>query len=229
VKLRGFARVGAGSARAGAGFARAGAGFALAATLIVTATASADSFTPIRLTSHVTPVARAHAPLKMTVAVSADPGVLDVAEGNLQVEVKLTSGECGGDFQTTAGVTLVNAPLTPVPRTGQAYTGTASGAGRPTAFGAQTLCVFLEDADVGRVFANDESRQVNVSRPCTTTAARYDAAEKALTRAQLQLRRTKKSARRRRADLKHTVARHARTATRDRRLARTACGAGVRL
>lgn len=208
---------------------RVGAGIALAATFIVTATASADSFTPIRMTSHVTPVARAHAPLKMTVAVRVDPGVLDVADGNLQVQVKLTSGECGGDFQTTQGVTLVNAPLTPVPRNGQAYAGSASGSGRPTAFGTQTLCVFLEDADVGRVFANDESSQVNVSRACTTGAARYDAAEKALTRAQRELQRTKKTARRRQADLKRTIARRARTVARDRRSARTACGPGVPL
>jgi hypothetical protein len=220
-------RVGARFARVSAGTARAAAGFALAATFIVTATASADSFTPIRLTSHMTPVARAHAPLKMTVAVSADPGVLDVAEGNLQVEVKLTSGECGGDYQTTPGLTLVNAPLQPPPRNGQAYSGSVSGAGRPTAFGTQTLCVFLEDSDVGRVFAHDESGQVNVSRPCTTRAAGYDTAEKTLRRAQRQLRHTKGKTRRR--SVQRTIAKRRMTANRDRRSARTACGPGVAL
>ncbi len=181
------------------------------------------------MTTHVTPVARAHAPLRALVSVSADPGVLDVAEGNLQVQVKLTSGECGGDFQTTSGITLVNAPLKPPPRNGQAYSGSVSGSARPTAFGTQTLCVFLEDADVGRVFAHDESGQVNVSRPCTTRATRYDTAEKSLKRAQRQLRHTSKTARRRRAGLKRAIARRTRTAARDRRLARTACGPGVAL
>jgi hypothetical protein len=204
-----------------------GAGLALAATFIVTAAASADSFTPIQMTSHVTPVARAHAPLKMTVVVSADPGVLDIAEGNLQVEVKLTSSECGGDFQTTPGVTLVNAPLHPPPRDGQAYSGSVSGSGRPTAFGTQTLCVFLEDSDVGRVFAHDESGQVDVSRPCTTDAARYDAAGKSLKRAQRQLAHTKGKPRRRR--VQRTVSKRRSAANRDRRAARTACGPGVPL
>lgn len=117
----------------------AGAVVSLAATLLVAASAYADSITPIRMTTRVTLVARAHTPLKTTVAVSADPAVLDVAEGNLQVEVKLASGECGGSFQTTPGITLVNAPLNPPPRNGQGYSGSVSGSGRPTAFGTQTI------------------------------------------------------------------------------------------
>jgi hypothetical protein len=205
---------------------RTGAAITLAATLSVAASASADSYTPIRMTTHVTPVARARAPLKTTVAVAADPGVLDVAEGNLQVEVKLAA-ECGGSFQTTPGTTLVNAPLKPAPRNGQAYSGSVSGSGRPTAFGTQTLCVFLEDSDVGRVFAHDESGQVDVSHPCTTGAARYDTAEKSLKRAQRQLRRTTGKVRRRR--VQRTIARRRRTATRFRRAARKACGPGVTL
>jgi hypothetical protein len=163
------------------------------------------------------------------VAVSADPGVLDVAEGNLRVEVKLAPGECGGNFQTTPGVTLVNAPLSPVPHTGQAYTGSVTGSGRPTAFGTQTLCVFLEDADVGRVFANDESGSVTVSKPCTTLAARFDRAEKALTRSQRRLRHTKRTATATRRRLRRTITARRRTADADRRAARRACGPGVTL
>jgi hypothetical protein len=206
---------------------RARVALALAAALGATATASADSITPIRMTTHVPAVARAHAPLKVTVSVSADPGVLDIAEGNLQVEVKLASGECGGSFQATPGITLVNAPLKPTPRTGQAYSGSVSGSGRPTAFGRQTLCVFLEDSDVGRVFAHDESGQVEVSRPCTTEAARYDKAAQALKRAQRQLRHTKGRARRR--SVQRTIAKRRTTANRSRRAARQACGPGVTL
>lgn len=205
----------------------AGAVVSLAATLLVAASASADSITPIRMTTRVTPVARAHTPLKTIVSVSADPAVLDVAEGNLQVEVKLASGECGGSFQTTPGITLVNAPLNPPPRNGQAYSGSVSGSGRPAAFGTQTLCVFLEDSDVGRVFAHDESGQVDVSRPCTTGAAHYDRAEKALKRAQRQLRHTKRKGRRR--SVQRTIAKRRMTANRYRRAARKACGPGVTL
>jgi hypothetical protein len=206
--------------------ATVGAAITLAATLGVAASAAADSYTPIRMTTLVTPVARAHAPLKTTVAVAADPGVLDVAEGNLQVEVKLAA-ECGGSFQTTPGITLVNAPLKPAPRNGQAYSGSVSGSGRPTVFGTQTLCVFLEDSDVGRVFAHDESGQVEVSRPCTTDAARYDREQTALKRAQRQLVRARGKVRRRR--VQRTIAQRRRTATRFRRAARKACGPGVTL
>jgi hypothetical protein len=202
------------------------AALAAGVTLLGTGSAAADSYTPIRMTTHVTPVARAHAPLKTTVSVSADPGVLDVAQGSLLVQVKLAA-ECGGSFQTTPGIALVNAPLTPTPRSGQAYSGSASGSGRPTAFGTQTLCVFLEDSAVGRVFANDESSLVNVSRPCTTGAARYDTAQTALTRVERRLRRTERAATRRR--LKRTIAQRRRTANRDRRAARKACGTGVAL
>ncbi len=91
----------------------------------------------------------------------------------------------------------------------------------------KTLCVFLEDSDVGRVFAHDESGQVDVSRPCTTGAARYDRAEKALKRAQRQLRHTKRKGRRR--SVQRTIAKRRMTANRYRRAARKACGAGVTL
>jgi hypothetical protein len=200
------------------------AALAAGVMLLGTGSAAADSYTPIGMTTHVTPVARAHEPLRTTVSVSADPGVLDVAQGSLLVQVKLAA-ECGGSFQTTPGITLVNAPLTPTPTTGQAYSGSAGGSGRPTAFGTQTVCVFLEDSAVGRVFANDESGQVDVSRPCTTGAARYDRAQAALKRVQRQLGRTMRAATRRR--LKRTIARRRRTANRARRAARTACGPGV--
>lgn len=199
---------------------------ALLALALPAASATADSYAPIRMATRVTEVARAHVPLRTAVRVTADPGVLDVSEGSLYVQVKL-AGECGGSFQTTPGVVLVDAPLRPVPRTGQAYSGSVSGAGRPTAFGPQTVCVFLEDSDAGRVFAHDDSGSVDVSRPCTSSAARYDQAVRALKSAQRQLRHTRRGARRR--HLQRTIARRRRTANRDHRAARRACGPGVRL
>lgn len=200
---------------------------ALAAALALLASAAtADSFTPVRLNITIAPVARLHKPLAVTVAVSADPGVLDGSEGPMRIEVRL-AGECGGDFQTTPGDVLLNQQLSPQPATGRAYTATASGSGRPGAYGVQTVCVYLEDADIGRVYANDESLQVDVSQPCTTAAGRYDAAEKTLKGNQRRLRRTHRAGVRKR--LKRTVARNQRTAAQDRRRAAAACGSGVPL
>jgi hypothetical protein len=188
--------------------------------------AAADSFTPVSLAITVTPVARLHAPLTVEVGVRADAGVLDTSEGAVLIGVKLAA-ECGGTFETTPGATLLHRPLNPQPTTGQAYSVIARGSGRPTAYGSQTVCVFLEDAAAGRVYANDESDQVDVSQPCTRAAARYDAAGKALIRAQRQLRRTKATAGRRR--LKLTIAERRGTLNLDRRQGRSACGSGVPL
>jgi hypothetical protein len=188
--------------------------------------ATADSFNPVSLAITIAPVARLHAPLSVQIGVSADPGVLDTAEGPMVIGVKL-AGECGATFATTPGPTLLHQQLEPQPATGRAYSATAHGSGRPTAYGTQTVCVFLEDADVGRVYANDESEQVDVSRACTAAGARYDAARQALTRAQRRLRHTRGTAAR--ARLRRTIAKRRRTLSRDRRRGRSACGSGVAL
>jgi hypothetical protein len=188
--------------------------------------AAADSFTPVTLNIAVAPLARLHAPLAITVAITADPGVLDGSEGPLRMEVKLAP-ECGGTFQTSPGATLVNAALAPQPATGRSYARRVRGSGRPTAYGAQTVCAFLEDTDIGRVYANDESTQVTVSKSCTTAASRYDKARAALARSQRQLRRSRRASVRRR--LKTTIATRRRTTARDKRRAAAACGTGVPL
>ena len=103
----------------------------------------------MQLNIAVTPVARLHAPLAVTVGITADPGVLDGSDGPLRMEVKLAP-ECGGTFETTPGTTLVDAALDPQPATGKSYAGAVKGSGRPTAYGAQTVCAFLQDTDAGR-------------------------------------------------------------------------------
>ena len=188
--------------------------------------AVADSFTPVTMSIGITPVARLHAPLKVTVTVTADAGVLDTSEGPMRVEVKL-SPECGGDFQHTPGVTLINRALTPAPTTGKAYTGTVTDRGRPLAYGVQTVCAYLEDSTVGRVYANDESLTVDVSAPCTTAGTRYDRAARTLARARRTLRRAHGKRARRRAT--RLVTRAKRTLARDRRLGVTVCGSRVPL
>jgi hypothetical protein len=196
------------------------------AAALPAASATADSFTPVTLTITIAAAARLHASLPVTVAVRADPGVLDTAEGPMRIGVKL-AGECGGTFATTPGDTLLNAQLDPQPATGRAYAATARGAGRPTAYGVQTVCVYLQDTAVGRLYANDESLQVNVSRPCTAAASRYDAAVRRLASARRRLRRTKHAARR--AQIERTIATDRRTVSADQRRARAACGSGVAL
>jgi hypothetical protein len=139
--------------------------------------ASADSFTPVRLQIGVTPVARAGAPLRVAVSVSADPGVLDNRTAPLRIRVKL-AGECGGTYQYTPGAVLLDKRLSPQPRFGHAYAATAGGQGVPRTYGALTVCTWLEEEGDNRDFATDQSVQVNVSRSCTLAAARYDAARR---------------------------------------------------
>jgi hypothetical protein len=209
------------------------AGIAVALTIsgavLAGGVAGADSFNPVRLSISVAPVARLSKPLAISVEVSADPGVLDTATAPLRIRAKLASG-CGGTFDTTPGPVLLDAELSPKPATGQAYSATArAAAGKPTAYGARTVCAFLEEEGDNRQFANDttDPPQVNVSKPCTLVAGRYDRDRAALAHDKRQLRHAKRRAKR--ARLKKLVARRTRTATRDRRAARAACGPGVPL
>jgi hypothetical protein len=199
-----------------------------AALVLCAATAGADSFTPVRLAIAIAPTARLAKPLAISVQVSADPGVLDTATAPLRIRAKLAD-ECGGTFDTTPGPALLDAELNPQPATGHAYQATARGAGTPTAYGVGTVCAFLEEEGDNRQFANDtaDAPQVDVSKPCTLAAGRYERDRAGLARAKRQLRHAKRHARR--ARLRKLVARRTRTVARDRRAARSACGPGVPL
>src|SRR5207302_3852623 len=126
----------AGDATVRRGF-RAAALIALAAA-IPSGLAAADSFAPVRMTIGVAPVARLHRPLAVTVRVSADPGVLDTRTAPLRVRVKLAA-ECGGAFQYTDGVVLLDKRLSPQPTTGRAYSAVARGSGKPKAYGSEVV------------------------------------------------------------------------------------------
>ena len=91
------------------------------------------------------------------------------------------------------------------------------------------MCAFLEEEGDNRQFANDttDPPMVDVSKRCTVAANRYDAARKALASARRQLRHARRRANR--ARLKKLVAKRSKTASRDRRAARAACGPGVPL
>jgi hypothetical protein len=180
-----------------------------AAAAVAAPLAAADSFTPVTLPIHVAPVARLHTPLKVSVVVGADAGVLDDRFAPLRIEVKLAS-ECGGAFQTTPGTTLLNKVLNPQPSTGRPYTAKAHGSGRPASYGVMTACVYLEEEGDNRLFGSDQSIQVDVSKRCTVAAARYDRA-------------------RRHHRATDADRRHRRATAADRRAARRACGPGVPL
>ncbi len=208
---------------------RPGSVVALGAVLAIglsCAGAPADSFSPVTLGIGVTPVARLGVPLRVHVTVHADPGVLDTADGPLRVQVKLAR-QCGANFQTTTGITLVNAPLKPPPTVGRAYSGGASGSGRPVAYGVRTVCTFLEDSGSNRVYANDESVSNSVTAACTSAGRRYDSASRALRSAQRSLRRAHTRAARRRA--KRLVAKRRGALAAARRRGVAACGSGVPL
>jgi hypothetical protein len=192
----------------------------------IAAVASVDSFTPITMNIGVTPIARLGAPLPVKVSVKADPGVLDTADGPLRVEVKL-AGECGGNFETTTGVTLVNAPLNPQPTVGRAYSGGASGSGRPVAYGTRTVCTYLEDTGSGRVYANDESVRADITPACTSAGLAYDRAYRSLRAAQRSLRHARTRAARRRD--RRLVAGRQRTLAGARHRGVAVCGSGVAL
>ncbi len=148
---------------------------AAAAIAAITPAALADSFTPIRMHVAIAPVARLHKPLAVTVSVSADAGVLDNRDGPVHALVKLAPAECGSSAESTRGTVLLKRALSPQPSPGMPYSARATGRGRPTAYGVQNVCVFLEDASDHRVFANDTTDYtVDVSRSCTRAAATYD-------------------------------------------------------
>lgn len=204
-----------------------GGALALTAGLaLAPAGAGADSINPVRLDIGASPIARLGAPLPVKVTVTADPGVLDTADGPLRVEVKL-AGECGSTYETTTGISLVNAPLRPEPTVGKAYSGGASGSGRPNAYGTGTLCTFLEDTGSGRVYANDESVTTDVTSACTSAGRAYDSAAGALRRAERSARRAHGRAARTRG--RRLVAARRRTLSAARRRGLAACGSEVPL
>jgi hypothetical protein len=201
-----------------------------AGTLIALGTASlagADSITPVQLTVGIAPVARLHRPLELTVSVQADPSVLDTRTAPLRIRAKLAT-ECGGVFADTPGTVLLDKRLSPQPAYGKAYTGTATARGKPSAYGVQSVCVYLEEEGDDRQFATDTSWQVDVSRACTVRAVRYDRSVHALARARRH-RRAVAHRPRELARALHAVARARRTVAKDRRAARRACGPGVPL
>jgi len=202
-----------------------GASVLTLALVAVPAAGRADSFTPIRMQVSIAPVARLHSPLRVTVKVDADAGVLDPRSGPLRARVNLADGECGGDFNHTHGVVLLDQDLRPQPDPGEAFQGGAGGSGRPALYGVHPVCVYLQD-DFEQ-FATDTSLQVNVSRPCTLSAARYDGDARALRRARAALRRARSAPAR--ARLARIITRARATALAQQRRGRAACGPGVPL
>ena len=141
---------------------------ACVAATVVPTLAAADSFEPVRLAITVAATGHVRSQLPVSVTVSADAGVLDARTAPLRMLVKLAP-ECGGTFQYTTGPVLLDKRLNPQPATGRAYTATVKGAGKPTATGVQTVCVWLAEEGDGRVFATDDSLTVDVLKALKPT------------------------------------------------------------
>ena len=197
-----------------------------ACMLAASSTATGDSFTPVALKVSLSPVARLHGPLPIAVTVTADQGVLDTRTGSLRVRAKL-SRECGAEFAHTVGTVLLDARLVPQPDPGEQYRGGVKGSGKPSAYGVETVCVFLEDEGASRQFATNTDSVVNVTRKCTAAAARYDGAAAALAAARAALRHASGAAARIR--LTQLIAARRVLVQADLRPARAACGNGLPL
>lgn len=233
-----------GRARGVVGATRRRRVLALGAVLLAGGTlavpASADDSAPVRLNVTAPAVARLDRPLTVSVHVEADAGALDYPDGPLRLRVKLAP-ECGGSFAGTQGPAIVDAALPVQPTAGEPLKTDVSGSGRPSAYGVQAVCVFLESTNDSRQYVTDVDTQVDVSQPCTAAARRYAGAKaalktskKALATARTARKRARTSAARATAD--RTVTRRRRTAVRrqhavatDLATAKKACGTGVAL
>ncbi len=184
------------------------AGAALLPLLLGSPAALGDAFDPVAIAVDAPAIARSDRPLAVTATVAADPDALTGTDGPVRVRMKLAT-VCGGSFEGTDGVTLLDEPLEPQPRAGTALRASATGRARPARAGVQSVCAFVASANDERQYATDVDATVDVSARCTTAARRVERAERAAKRARKALR-TARTARRRH-----------RTATTLRRVQRT--------
>jgi hypothetical protein len=158
--------------------------------------ASADPLEPVSLAVTAHSTASRHAPFRVRVAVTADPGALDVRTAPLRVRVRLAP-ECGGSFTGTAGRTILDRELSPQPAAGQAYSATATGAKMPAAYGTFAVCAFLEEEGDNRQFATETDGLVAVTHRCTSASDRYASLKRRLAAARKRHAHAVKSLRRR--------------------------------
>lgn len=204
------------------------AGIAGLALLGVAPAALGDPFEPVAIAVDAPAIARSDRPLAVTATVTADPDALTGTDGPVRVRVKLAT-ICGGSFEGTDGVTLLDEPLAPQPRAGTALRASATGRARPAGAGVQSVCAFVASANDERQYATNVDATVDVSARCTTAARRVERDERAAARSRRSLRSARTARRRHRtpATLRrvHRARRTALRATaRARRSAATARG-----
>ncbi|HWI72106.1 MAG TPA: hypothetical protein VNT55_09135 [Baekduia sp.] len=147
---------------------RRAAALALLALTAPASFARADDIDPVRLTVTAPPAARVGAPISVGVTVAADAGALDLRAGTLRVGVRLAP-ICGGSFATTADTaTAIDAPLSPQPTTGAAFSATIRGSTTVAKTGDVSVCTYLLDDD-GRQWATDTDSLVEVNTTGTPT------------------------------------------------------------
>jgi len=159
--------------------------------------AAGDAFDPVALEVEAPAIARSDRPLSIAATVTADPGALTGTDGQVRIRVKLAP-ICGGSFEGTEGVTLVDRPLDPQPRAGAAYRATATGSGTPASAGEQAVCAFVAAGGDERQYAANVDATVDVSAACTTAARRVERQRRTTRRATKELRRARAARRHRR-------------------------------
>jgi hypothetical protein len=148
-----------------------------AGVALLVATPANAQLEPVELTVEANPgLVASKQPFTVRVGVAAEAGGLDIAAQPLRLRVKLEP-ECGGSFAGTEGATLIDRQLS-APQPGAAYSATLSARARLGAFGTETVCAFLEDAQE-RQFATSTEEAVVVSRPCTVATRRLARLRKA--------------------------------------------------
>ena len=147
--------------------------------LLPTAAAARASDEPVTLSVSTPAVVASSVGFPVRVTVSSDPGALAGATAPLRVRVRAAT-ECGGSFDSTPGVVLLDQPLGP--------SGRVAGSGMTHTFGTFTACAYLEQQGDDRLFAFDDSTSFAVTHPCTTFARRVVATKRSLRKVRKALR-----------------------------------------
>jgi hypothetical protein len=137
--------------------------------LALLAPATADE--PVRVAVDAPAVAPRAIPVRIAVAVDADPGALDARTAPLRIRVRLARA-CGATFDSTGGQTVLDAELNPQPQPATAYTSRVSPVASIRSYGTFTACAFVEQEGDDRLYAFDGTTEVSVTARCTVAASR---------------------------------------------------------
>jgi hypothetical protein len=149
---------------------------------LVTASAASAQGEAVRLTITAAPVVARDVRVGVRVAVDADPGAMNTADGPVRLRVKFAP-ECGSTFRSTPGPVVIDQRL-PAPGAASApYSASLRGEGVVAAFGSYTVCAFVEGEGDDRLYGADTETQFQATQACTTATRRHTHVVTALRRA----------------------------------------------